>query len=260
MLLRFLGRGALIPLGTHDRKFHGSENWFARPGEVMERWWMQKYISTVAAPLIRGPRCLEWDHPVYAGNVLTGCTENFAFHYDAENSQLAGTDVRGDILNLDKILGEQKMDAIVFTQVLEHLPEPMEAIQTLFNATACGGVLIVTAPHLSQYHAVPHDYYRYTREGLKYMMVKAGYCVPNKYFAGGGDFVHDIARDAGMKTEDFAGEEMENAFDIGFDNISDSAIGLFALGFKPPHEACQDATSGKEELVRQGIWPTDGAH
>lgn len=268
MLLRLLGKTGLIPLGTGDRKYHGINNWFARrpidakngQGDVVERWWMEKFMRRVAAHAVKGPKCLEWDAHFYT-DMVPACTEKFAFVY-SDKKDKAGVDlekkrVRGDILNLPQILGpEHKMDVIMFTQVFEHLAEPMLAVKALYEALAPGGAVVLTAPHLSPYHGVPHDYFRYTVEGVKYSLVKAGFCVPNKYFSGGGDFIFDIGRDAGLKVEDFSTEEMESALDIGYDKVSHSAIVLMCVGFKAPHAACNDPTSGKDELVRTGTWQT----
>merc|ERR1719450_854224 len=136
------------------------------------------------------------------------------------------------------------MDAIFATQVFEHLAAPDESAQALFKATAPGGVVVYTGPQQAQFHQVPHDYYRYTIEGVKYTLVRAGLCVPNSNFAGGGDFVFDIARDAGLQVQDFPLEEIEAAYHRGYEDISHSTIEIHALAFKAPHPSCDDPTAG----------------
>merc|ERR1719171_1773853 len=158
--------------------------------------------------------------------------------------------VHSDILGLPEVLGRahggldyNRMDAIFATQVFEHLADPLAAAKALFAATAPGGVVIWTGPQQAQFHQVPHDYYRYTIEGVKYSLVAAGFCVPNRWFAGGGDFVFDIARDSGLQVQDFAAEEVEAAYQVGYEKVSHSAIGIHALAFKAPHSACKDPTA-----------------
>jgi hypothetical protein len=166
---------------------------------------------------------------------------------------MAGNVVYSDILSLPRTLGATKMNAIFATQVFEHLADPMEGAAALFGATAPGGVVIWSAPQQAQFHKIPHDYYRYTIEGAKYVFVKAGFCVPNWGFAGGGDFVFDVARDSGMLLQDFPMEEIEAAFQKGYDQVSHSAINIHMLAFKPPHKQCNDPTAGWAELGRQGM-------
>lgn len=273
MLLRFLGRSHLLPLGTGDRLYSGMQNWAARSGQtwtpsatnvVLERYWLNKYIREVAGPQVVGPRCMEWGQPKTPGkgfdyaNMVPSCTEKYDMQYDFIYWQNYGMALKGnviysDIINLPRVLGAVKMNTIFATQVFEHLADPMQSAQALFEATAPGGVVIYTGPQQAQFHKVPHDYYRYTVEGVKYLFVRAGFCVPNWAFAGGGDFVFDIGRDAGLQVQDFPVDELDAAFQVGYDNVSHGAIGIHCLAFKPPHATCNDPTAGWAELARQGI-------
>ena len=57
-------------------------------------------------------------------------------------------------------------DAVLFTQVLEHVPEPARVLAELHRILRPGGTLYLTAPLVWELHELPHDYYRYTSEGL----------------------------------------------------------------------------------------------
>ena len=57
-------------------------------------------------------------------------------------------------------------DAVICTQVIEHLPHPWEFFQEAARVLRPGGSLIVSAPHAQWLHEEPHDYYRFTRYGL----------------------------------------------------------------------------------------------
>jgi hypothetical protein len=48
-----------------------------------------------------------------------------------------------------------------------------------------GGLLLVAAPHEWEVHQPPHDYFRYTRYGLRYLLEKAGFEVCDLRPAGG---------------------------------------------------------------------------
>lgn len=272
-LLRFLGRTALLPLGTGDRTYSGMQNWAARTGAavgpglnvVLERAWIDKFVREVATPKIAGPKCLEWGDPEKPGQYfkyaskVPACTEKYDMQFDFVYWQKHGMQVQGnvvysDILNLPTVLGEHyKMNAIFATQVFEHLADPHAAAQALYAALAPGGMIVFSAPQQAQFHQVPHDYYRYTVEGVKYTLVKAGFCVPNSDFVGGGDFVFDIARDAGLQVQDFPMEEIDAAYQVGYEKVSHSAIGLHAMAYKPPHPSCSDPTSGWAWVRSRGM-------
>ncbi|MGQ9523725.1 MAG: class I SAM-dependent methyltransferase [Armatimonadota bacterium] len=68
-------------------------------------------------------------------------------------------------------------DAVLCTQVLEHVPEPAQVLSELSRCTKPGGLLVLTAPLTSEEHQQPYDFYRYTSYGLTYLLEKAGFCV-----------------------------------------------------------------------------------
>jgi SAM-dependent methyltransferase len=57
---------------------------------------------------------------------------------------------------------------------LEHLREPACALREMARTLEPGGVLLLVAPHEWEVHQAPHDYFRYTRHGLHYLLEKAG--------------------------------------------------------------------------------------
>lgn len=272
LLLRILGRSGLLPLGTGDRTYSGAENWVARTGRtspglnvVLERFWISKFVREKAALAVKGPRCLEWGDPAKPGTVFNyasmvpGCTQKYDMQFNRnyekpQGMRVEGNVVRSDLNNLPRVLGQGlQMNAIFATQVFEHFADPLAAAQSLFHATAPSGVLVYSGPQQAQYHKGPSDFYRYTAEGIKYALVRAGFCVPNNGFAGGGDFVFDIARAAGLQIQDFPMEEIDAAYQVGYDKISHSAVIIHCLAFKPPHVLCSDATAGWDEVKRRGI-------
>ena len=58
---------------------------------------------------------------------------------------------------------------------LEHVREPgMRCCAEMARTLAPGGVLLLIAPHEWEVHQAPHDYFRYTRHGLEYLLGAAG--------------------------------------------------------------------------------------
>ena len=64
-------------------------------------------------------------------------------------------------------------DAVLLTQVLEHVPEPASVLSELHRILADGGTLYLTVPLTWELHELPHDYYRYTSEGLRHLLEAA---------------------------------------------------------------------------------------
>jgi SAM-dependent methyltransferase len=76
-------------------------------------------------------------------------------------------------------------DAAINMVTLEHLREPSLALAEIARTLAPGGRLLIAAPHEWEVHQAPHDYFRYTRFGLQYLLEKAGLEVVEIRPAGG---------------------------------------------------------------------------
>jgi SAM-dependent methyltransferase len=58
---------------------------------------------------------------------------------------------------------------------LEHVREPACALREIERTLVAGGRLLLIVPHEWEVHQSPHDYYRYTRHGVAYLLDKAGF-------------------------------------------------------------------------------------
>lgn len=65
-------------------------------------------------------------------------------------------------------------DTVFCFEVLEHLPRPDRALAEIARVLRPGGRLLLSVPHLSRLHEEPHDYFRYTRHGLRSLLERAG--------------------------------------------------------------------------------------
>jgi ubiquinone/menaquinone biosynthesis C-methylase UbiE len=80
------------------------------------------------------------------------------------------------VCDLRKIPVEDgRFDAIVFTQVMEHVPEPKLVLQELHRVLKPGGKMFFSAPLYYPEHEQPYDYYRYTQFGLRYLFDETGF-------------------------------------------------------------------------------------
>lgn len=89
--------------------------------------------------------------------------------------QLNGSkaDVLATIMRLP--LRSKSVDTVLLTEVLEHLPEPLAALRELHDLLKPGGVLLLTAPMIYNIHGSPQDFFRFTPDGLSYLLAQAGF-------------------------------------------------------------------------------------
>ena len=66
-------------------------------------------------------------------------------------------------------------DAVLNIVTLEHLPDPARALREMARVMRPGARLLLAAPHEWEVHQSPHDYFRYTRHGLQYLLAQAGF-------------------------------------------------------------------------------------
>ena len=66
-------------------------------------------------------------------------------------------------------------DACINIVTLEHVREPGCALREIERTMAPGGRLLMIVPHEWEVHQSPHDYFRYTRHGVAYLLDKAGF-------------------------------------------------------------------------------------
>ena len=64
---------------------------------------------------------------------------------------------------------------ILMSAVLEHLEQPARALAEAQRLLAPGGHLILTAPLFWPLHQQPRDFFRYTPDGLRFLLEEAGF-------------------------------------------------------------------------------------
>jgi SAM-dependent methyltransferase len=65
-------------------------------------------------------------------------------------------------------------DAAIHIVTLEHVRQPEAALREIARTLAPAAPLLAIVPHEWEVHQSPHDYFRYTRHGMQYLLERAG--------------------------------------------------------------------------------------
>ena len=91
-----------------------------------------------------------------------------ASHWDYGN-----LDIVGDLHHIP--IASDRIDAVLCTQVLEHVADPDVIVKELHRVLRPGGALYLTAPQGWFEHQPPHDYFRFTSFALCKIFKEAGF-------------------------------------------------------------------------------------
>jgi SAM-dependent methyltransferase len=141
-----------------------------------ERGSLLAFVSDVASGLPAGTRILD----AGAGNapyreLFAHCDYVTADWANSPHDQAATADILGSLEALP--IDDGAFDAVLSTQVLEHVAEPLRVLAEIHRITRPGGRLYLTVPLVGELHEEPHDYFRYTPHGLRHLLSSAGFSV-----------------------------------------------------------------------------------
>lgn len=175
---------------TTDKNSNSLIKWLKRSREAFldRHWeaqdWANRYFSGTTYALWDETRKLVADHA--HGIVLDAGAGRGAWKstilkisasYESIDAVKRGeqeTTWIGDIEKMPQV-PSGRYDTVFCQQVLEHVPHPTHALKEFLRVLKPGGRLIIGVPHLSRRHELPHDYYRYTQEGLSHLVGEAGF-------------------------------------------------------------------------------------
>jgi SAM-dependent methyltransferase len=143
--------------------------------EDLGRWHVNGFVERVASGLPPGTRVLD------AGAGEAAYRDLFR-HCRYVASDLAVGDTTWNYRNLDAItrlerlpFHEGSFDAVLGTQVLEHVEWPRECAAEFHRVLRPGGALYLTVPMAHSEHQAPFDFFRYTSHGLRSILSGAGF-------------------------------------------------------------------------------------
>lgn len=136
----------------------------ANLNEVTRRGWLEKTLVSIphglkildagAGELQNKQLC---SHLVYVSQDVCkyeGSGNSKGLHMGTWNTE--GIDIVSDITNIP--LEDASFDAILCSEVFEHLPDPLLALDEFARILKPGGSLIITAPFASLVHFAPYFY------------------------------------------------------------------------------------------------------
>ncbi|MFL5885769.1 MAG: class I SAM-dependent methyltransferase, partial [Thermoleophilaceae bacterium] len=95
---------------------------------------------------------------------------------DWPNSVHEGAQQSDVVASLDDLpLDDATFDAVVCTQVLEHLEEPLTVLRELARVSKPGATLWITVPLVWPIHEAPFDFFRYTPYSLASLLTRSGF-------------------------------------------------------------------------------------
>lgn len=80
---------------------------------------------------------------------------------------------------------EGSVDLIVTQEVLEHVPDPFQAMREIHRVLKIGGSAYVQLPFIIGYHPCPEDYWRFTEHGIRQLAEQAGFVAERAYVSVG---------------------------------------------------------------------------
>jgi SAM-dependent methyltransferase len=86
-----------------------------------------------------------------------------------------GIDLVADIVHDRLPIQSCIADAVILSNVLEHLSKPEPALQECCRILRPGGRVLITVPFLFKIHQAPYDFCRYTHYKLRQMLEQCGF-------------------------------------------------------------------------------------
>lgn len=120
--------------------------------------------------------------PMLQGRILdVGCgSKPYRKYFNA--SEYIGLEIEGHNKHADRHydgkvfpFNDKEFDAVLTSQVLEHVFNPEEFLSEINRVLKDGGALLLTVPFVWDEHEQPFDYARYSSFGLKHLLVKHGF-------------------------------------------------------------------------------------
>ena len=105
--------------------------------------------------------------------MLGGFQRYLGFDSPSRPDSAVSADAFGDALALP--FRDACADAVLCTEVMEHVADPDAMLAEIHRVLRPGGRLLLTVPFMWHLHDEPHDYWRFTEFGLRLLMERNGF-------------------------------------------------------------------------------------
>jgi SAM-dependent methyltransferase len=109
--------------------------------------------------------------------------ERFSINIAGDYDIRGAIDVRLDAINLP--FPDNSFDVVIFSEVIEHIPNPEAAVIEISRVLKNGGVLLITWPFNYMMHEVPFNYFNITEFGMQHMAKNTGMSIEHIFRRGG---------------------------------------------------------------------------
>lgn len=142
--------------------------WGSDRGVPIHRYYLGQFLREFHAD-VRG-HCLDFQQDTYATRFGSGTVTKLDILHIDDSNPLAT--IVADLTKPNDIPDNQ-FDCIICTHVLHIIGELDKAVAELYRILQPGGVLLVAVPHVSMCDPGFHEMWRFTPEGLTFVLAKA---------------------------------------------------------------------------------------
>jgi SAM-dependent methyltransferase len=138
------------------------------------RVYLEAFVRRAAGSVAQGARVLDagaGDAP-YRGHFSHAAYESADFE-QVPGKRYTASDYVCDLAEIP--VDDDRYDAVICSQVLEHLPEPAAVLSELHRVLKPGGRIWASTPLFFEEHDTPYDFFRYTQYGLRHLFEQAGF-------------------------------------------------------------------------------------
>lgn len=139
-----------------------------------DRSAIHQHVAAFAADLLPGTRVLDAGAGRQPFRELFAHCEYVASDWaNSPHAEVAAVDI---VAPLDSLpLEDAVFDAVVCTQVLEHVASPRTVLAELARIARANAPILVTVPLVGGLHEEPYDFFRYTSFGVESLLAGAGF-------------------------------------------------------------------------------------
>ena len=138
-------------------------------GKPIDRYWIEDFLDK-NKKLIKG-KCLEITDNYYTRK-FGGVDVRVSDVLDINKSN-RGASIIGDLRDLSSTVKDNEYDCIILTHVLGLIDDIDKAVSEIYRILKPEGSILITSSCFSQDFGEPKNYWRFTSEGMRFLLEKS---------------------------------------------------------------------------------------